>query len=397
MVVNLIVIKFIAVIVGPTGLGALGNLMSATTIAALFAGGGILNGITKYVAEFNADPDALRRFLQSATAYGLAVSGAVLLASLIFREPLARFLLGDAGMAWLIPWLGATHFLCFVGGAIIAVVNGKQQANLFALITITGFLSVIPVAFVLIRFGGVDGAAIALLAVPASAAVPALVVAARSGLLRMLRPRFHRGDSARLFQYTCITAVSATAFPLTEILIRNQITDSLGLSSTGIWQGLTRLSGAILGFYTVYLATSHMPRLSAISEPREASRAVLRTLAVVAPVFAAVALVIYLARPIVVPLVFSSAFAPMQDIIGWQLLGDLFRVCSYVVAFLGVAKAALRVHIAAELTQCGLYLALTLPILHQGLGLCEVAQAYAMTYAIYLSLSLIALRAYARR
>lgn len=397
MAVNLIVIKFIAILVGPAGLGALGNLMSATTMVSLFAGGGILNGITKYVAEFADRPAEQQRLLQSASAYGLAASAVVLLVCVLGRNELSVFLFGDQAKAWLIPLLGITHFLCFVSGAIVAIVNGRQQPGNFALITIVGYLGVTPLAFFLIRFFGTDGGAIALLAVASSTVLPALVVAVRSGLLAAMVPRIHRDNLARLFRYSCITAVSATAFPLTEIAIRTHLTERLDLASTGIWQGLARLSGAILGFYTVFLATSHMPRLSAITDPREATRVVLHTLSVVAPAFAAAAFLIYLLRSFIVPLLFSSAFLPMTDVIGWQLLGDLFRVCSYVVGFLGIAKAALKLHILAELIQCGLYLLFTLAALELGFGLREVAQAYALTYATYFLLSLIALRAYARR
>lgn len=397
MGVNLIVIKFIAVLVGPTGLGALGNLMSAATMATLFAGGGILNGITKYVAEFRECPADEKRFLGSALAYGLIVSAVVVGLTLLGRETLSRALFGHSGMAWLVPLLGVTHFLCFVGGGVIATVNGRQQPARFAMITIAGYLGVIPVAFALIRFGGVDGAAVALLAVAASTAVPAAILALRTGMLDGLRPHLNGQDGGRLFRFTCITAASAITFPVTEILIRNQITDTLGLASTGIWQALTRLSGAILGFYTVYLATSHMPRLSAIADRRLATTAVLDTLRIVGPVFAGGALLVYLLRSIIVPMLFSSAFRPMEDIIGWQLLGDMFRVCSYVVAFLGIARAALKIHVIAELTQCALYLGLTMLTLHWGWGLREVAQAYAATYAVYFGLTLVALRAYVRR
>ena len=397
MVVNLIVIKFIAVLVGPVGLGTLGNLMSATTIVTLLAGGGILNGITKYVAEFSRDTARRAKFLESAMAYGLVASVVFLLISLLAAKPIAHLLIGRPNMAWVVPLLGITHFLCFCGGAIIAIVNGERRPSDFAKITIVAYLGVIPIAFGLIKFGGVTGAAVALLAVAASPAAPAFALAMRRRLLKTLRPRFHGEDVARLFRYTCIAVISSTTFPVTEIIIRLHLTDSLGVASTGIWQALTRLSGATLGFFTVYLATSHMPKLSAIEDRREATTAIMQGLRIVGPAFACCAALIYLLRSIIVPLLFSSAFQPMEDVIGWQLIGDLFRVCSYVVGFLGIAKAALKVHIAAELTQCLLYLAFTLTALHLGYGLREVAQAYALTYCIYFVVTLVALREYSRR
>ncbi|MDQ1228602.1 O-antigen translocase [Sphingomonas sp. SORGH_AS_0879] len=397
MAVNLLVIKFIAVIVGPAGLGLLGNLMSVATIMTVFAGGGIMNGITKYVAEYHSDLARLTKFLGSATLFGLVASAIVMVATLVAARPLASILFGHGGMAWIIPLVGVAHFLCFVGGAVVATVNGQRRPVDFAIITVAGYLGAVPVAFGLIRLGGVAGAAVALLAVAASTAIPAVIIAYRRGLLALARPRMERGDIRRLLRYTGISAISAIAFPMTEIIIRTQLTGHLDIASTGIWQGLTRLSGAIMGFYTVFLATSHMPRLSAISDRRQAGAAVVRALRIVGPTFAGCAALVYLARPIIVPLLFSDAFQPMEKVLGWQLLGDTLRVCSYVVGFLGIAKAALKIHIIAELTQCGLYLLFTLLALHAGYGLREVAQAYALTYGIYFAITLIALREYVRR
>ncbi|MBB6505231.1 PST family polysaccharide transporter/antigen flippase [Sphingomonas endophytica] len=397
MAVNLLVIKFIAVLVGPAGLGLLGNLMSVVTIMTVFAGGGIMNGITKYVAEYHSTPERFAAFLGSASLFGLTASAIVMIAALAAARPLAFVLFGHDGMAWIIPLVGVAHFLCFVGGAIVATVNGQRRPVDFAIITVAGYLGAVPVAFGLIRLGGVAGAAVALLAVAASTAIPAIIVAYNRGLLRLARPRVDGGDLRRLLRYTGITAVSAITFPVTEIIIRTQLTAHLDIGSTGIWQGLTRLSGAIMGFYTVFLATSHMPRLSAISDRRQAGTAVVKALGVVGPTFAGCAVLVYLGRSIIVPLLFSEAFQPMEKVLGWQLLGDTLRVCSYVVGFLGIAKAALKIHIAAELTQCGLYLLFTLSVLHAGYGLREVAQAYALTYGIYFAITLIALREYIRR
>ena len=396
MAVNLVVIKFIAVLVGPAGLGLLGNLMSAATMVAVFAGGGILNGITKYVAEYDADPECQARFLRCATAYGLTASVIVFIVCCVAASPLSRSLFGDTSWAWLFPLIGITHLLCFIGGGIVAIVNGKRQPTIFAVITITGYLGVVPATYFLIRLGGVAGASIALLAVASATAIPALLVAGRRGLLTGLRPRFDRIDTCNLFRFTCIAAVSAIAFPLTEIMIRLRLTEDLGLTATGIWQALARLSGANLGFFTVFLATSYMPRLSSISDRGEATSTVLRSLSLIGPAFACCAIVIYLARSIIVPLLFADAFRPMETIVGWQLLGDFFRVCSYVVGFLVVARAALKIHVMAELTQCVLYFTFTVIALNMNHGLQGVAQAYAATYAIYFVLTLIALREFAR-
>jgi PST family polysaccharide transporter/antigen flippase len=165
------------------------------------------------------------------------------------------------------------------------------------------------------------------------------------------------------------------------------VTGSLGLAQTGIWQASIRLSGAILGFYTVYLATSYMPRLSALSG-KAAVSLVLRSLLTVGGAFATGAVAIYLLRAQIVPLLFSDAFASLQPLLAWQLLGDLFRVCAYVIGFCVVAKARLGLHIAAEGVQYSLYVAITLTVVLSGGSLADVIRAYTLSYGVYFLLAL---------
>ncbi|MDP3928878.1 MAG: oligosaccharide flippase family protein, partial [Bacteroidota bacterium] len=63
MVANLVILKLIAITLGPIGMGTLGNFMSLTTMISVFAGAGITTGITKYVAEYKSSPKRLIRFL----------------------------------------------------------------------------------------------------------------------------------------------------------------------------------------------------------------------------------------------------------------------------------------------------------------------------------------------
>ena len=56
------------------------------------------------------------------------------------------------------------------------------------------------------------------------------------------------------------------------------------------------------------------------------------------PLFALGLLVIYLLRSVVISLVFTKEFAPVEDLFLWQLLGDLVKVLSIVIAYQFLAK-----------------------------------------------------------
>ena len=383
MSVNLVVLKLIALAIGPAGLGAIGNLLSVLSVVMVFAGGGVANGIVKYVAQYRDRPRTTYRFIESALALGLATSSLVLLVCILAARPLADFLFSDPSLWWLSITLGITHFLCFVGTATIAIANGNKRSDIFAAISIIGYLATIPAAYLLINALGFSGAALALMCMAGCTGIPAAWFMVKSRLRPLLKARFHRTESLQLMRFSAMTLVSAVTFPVTEILVRQAIVARVDLESAGLWQAAIRLSGAILGFYTVFLATSYMPHLSAQSDPSVARRMVLAAVVRIGAIFAAVAALIYSLRSIVVPLLFSDKFAPLEAVLEWQLLGDFFRVCAYVIGFLVIARARLSLHIAAELLQYGLYGGLTLLVVRLGGGLPAILQAYAVSYALY--------------
>jgi O-antigen/teichoic acid export membrane protein len=397
MTVNLVIVKMIAVFIGPAGMGVLGHFMSLSTMVSVFAGGGIGNGITKYVAEYRSDPRQMLRFIGAATVYGLCFSALVFIASLAAAQAVSRALFGDTRYAWLLPCLGAAHLLCFIGTAVISIVNGQQRSDLFAAITISGYLGSLPIAYLLIANFGMEGAALALLLAISCTGIPALWLVVRSRLTRLVCFSIDIADAKRLARFTFMLLASATLFPLAEILIRTRIIDALGHEAAGLWQAMARLSGAYLGFFTIFLSTNYMPRLSILDDRSAIVREVRRNLLIIGVAFAGFACILYLVRESVIRLLFSAAFDGMSTLFGWQLLGDFFRVSSYVIGFLGVAKAAVKLYVAAEFVQSGLYAALSSAVLAQGGGLPQVVQAYALTYFVYLCLAVVSLVLYRRR
>lgn len=389
MLVNLVVIKLIAVAIGPVGLGAIGNLISVLTFVMVFAGGGVANGVTKYVAQHRGQPRIMLRFIESALALGISVSGVVFLVSLFAAEPIAQALFGTPTLWWLAPIFGFAHFSCFLGTTTIAIANGNQRSDIFAAISIFAYVGCIPVAYLLIEQFGFAGSAMALMAMAGCTGIPALWVALRSSLLRSVKLRFHGAELRLLLRFSGMAFASAVTFPLAEILIRTALTSQLGLADTGIWQASIRLSGAILGFYTVFLATSYMPRLSAITDTRASLSFVYSSLLRTGGAFAILAFAVYFSRSLIVPLLFSAEFRPLEPLLAWQLLGDFFRVSAYVIGFLVIARARLSLHIGAEIVQYTIYAGISLAIIHSGGDLSAVVQGYAASYAIYLIVGIV--------
>ena len=396
MTANLVILKMIAVTLGPVGMGVLGNFMSLTTMISVFSGGGIATGITKYVAEYKSRPKRLIEFIGSAFAFGSLFSAIFLFGTLVFSKQISLALFGSDEFYWLILTIGIAQIVCFFGTAVVSVANGLNRQDIFAIVTIVGYTIAIPIAFVLISTNGISGAAIALLVVASAAGVPAIYFAMRSPITRLIRIELNKYDTNRLMRYSLMALVSALVFPLVEISIRTLIIELLGHGDAGLWQAMTRLSGAYLGLFTLYLSTTYMPLLSALNERALVSRTVLGNLLRVGIVFSVFSLLVYFLKEDIVIALYSPEFIGVSGIVLWYLIGDLFRICSYVIGFLGVAKAALKLYVFCELFQAISLVGLSYFTLRGGGKLIDVAQAYALAYFLYFIMMLFAFGQYRR-
>lgn len=396
MIINLVIVKMIAVWLGPAGMGILGQFMSLTTMISVFAGGGISTGIAKYVAEYQNTPRQMLRFIGAAFVYGLGFSAFFFVVSMVAAQPVSRILFGDTRYAWLFPCLGIAQLLCFTGAAVISIVNGQRRTDLYAKITITSYLGTLPIAYLLISNFGIDGAALALLLAISCTGFSALWFVYRSRLTRLIRLTIKIAEAKLLMRFTVMLLASATFFPIAEIAIRTHITDLLGQEAAGLWQAMSRFSGAYLGFFTVFLATNYMPRLSSLNDKKYIVREVISQLFWISFAFIVFASIIYPLRDWVIRLLFSGAFDGISVLFGWQLLGDFFRLSAYVIGFLGVAKAAVKLYIGAELVQAVLYVALSFVALENGGDLQDLSKNYALTYFIYLCITAVGFLIYSK-
>lgn len=395
MLLSLLIIKAIAVYLGTTGLGELGNFISITSAMAVLAGGGIANGVTTFVAKFTEDRKRLGTFLRAASVYAFSFAGIAFAMSVVFAAPLAQLIFGSANYWWLVPIIGFLQVVGALGVIGVGVANGMRRVDLFGLITIPTYAIMLPIAFVLVSYFGVSGAALSLALSVTATGIPALFVLYRQGFFAIITQTSATAeDYFNLAKYSLMLLASATLFPIAEILLRSHITQEMGLEIAGLWQALTRLSLAYLGFFNVYLATRYMPLL-ARTHGVEVRKTVFRQLLIAIAAFLALGITLYQFRDVVIWALFSDAFQPLSQALAAQLVGDGFRLASYVIGFLFVARGKSRIYIAAELVQMLLWVILGYIAVALRPDLQSLSISYATAYLIYFSF--ICGTAYAKR
>ena len=395
MLSGLIVIKMIAVSLGTEGFGRLGHFMSLISVLSVLAGGGILNGIVKYVAEYKSSPSRLHAFLSCAGAYSLLFSVLVCLVLSLFARQISLLLFDTDQYGSLIVFLAFIQFAYGVVSFCNGIINGLTETVKFAKISIVGTALGLPIScFCILQYGFV-GAVVGLAVINACLLIPSLIAVMRLDLLQKIKLRFNRLDFKNIARFSSMQMVSLATLPLAEIFVRSLIAQYFGWQETGLWQSLMRLSAVYIGFFTMFLAAYYMPVLSSITDRRKSFNHVVKYLLGVGGAFIVIAVLVYVMRYYVFLIIFSKEFVIPANYVLYQLIGDFFKILSYVIGFLIVAKAKSTLYILGEFVQTGLYLGLAIIAIRSG-QVENVFVIYAFSNFLYFLVCLTGLTVYGR-
>lgn len=398
LLTGFVMLKLIAYYVGVEGLGRLGHFMSLASIVTILAGGGVINGVVKYVAEYREEPERLSLFIAAAYRYSMLFSVVALFIGVAFSVWLSEITLQDKSYYWVVILLFISQLGVAYSNLVVGVANGLNRTHVYTTIqTVGAALSMLLVWWLLSSYEW-QGALIGVVVILVVPFAPAYYLACKNKFFFKIKLTFkYDANVYKLAKYTLMLAVSAVAFPIVEFVVRQYIIDSIGYHSAGLWQGAVRLSSAYTGLFSIFLAYAFVPLVSGQEDKAQISKIVLRFLKYMATVFMLGAILFYSIRNVLIPLLLSDGFAELDILIGYQLIGDFFKICAYVIGFVAVAKAATLVYIFAEVIQASLYLTLSYQFAQAYTGVEGVFLGYVVTYIVYFSLSLIGFFYYLKR
>jgi PST family polysaccharide transporter len=391
----LLVVKLVAVYAGPAGVGRLGQFVSLMSLLAVLAGGGINAGITKYVAQYRDDAQALVRLLGAALWYVLGAACLMATVALLFSAPLAERLLGGVQYQGLICVLALAQVGIALLNYILAVVNGFMDVRRLAWIQVVGSgLNVAMVLWLSSRLQ-LQGALLGLVlgqVLWLVVAVPALW-RSRYFQFRMLRMRFDAQMIRRLAAFSVMTLTSALLPHLVTLLVRERLAAQFGWQQVGYWQAVSRVSDAYLLFFTTAINVYYLPKLASMhgrsalaSELRSAYRYVM-------PAVVVMAAGVYVCRDWVTVLLFDADFGAAVPLYGPQLLGDVIKIAGFVLSYVMLAKAMTGLFVVSECVFSASYLGLVY-LLSARFGLIGAMYAFAINYALYLAFNVVVVRRY---
>ena len=376
--------KILAIYVGPAGYAAIGNFQNAAQMITTFASGAINTGVVKYTAEYHDDEEKQRQVWR--TAGTIAVLGSVItgIGVAVFSKQIAQWFLQDESYNTVFIWFSVTLVFFIFNTLLLAILNGKKEIHRYIIANIAGSLFSLAVTSALAVQFGLHGALTALAIHPSFAFIITLYLCYKADWFKFsyLFGRLDKQVVLNLSKYTAMALTSAACVPVSHILIRTHLADTLGMDAAGYWEAMWRLSAAYLMLVTTTLSLYYLPKLSELKDPKEIKAEILQGYKIILPVAAACGLVIYLLRDFIIGVLFTSDFIPMRDLFAWQMMGDTLKIGSWILAYLMLGKAMMKLFIASEIVFAAGFYGWTY-FLTGMYGLEGVTIAHAINYAIY--------------
>ncbi len=377
--------KIIAVYLGPPGIALIGQLQNFINISLTFANGGIGSGLTKYLSEFRDNEEKTKKFISTSTFITLFCSVFVAFFIIIFNKFLAVNLLKDEDFSYLFIIFSFSLIIFAINNLLLNILNGMKEIK--KLITINTYANLISFLFslFLITTYKLHGALISLVTSQSAVFIITLFFVLKSKWFKLKNfiPNYNNETASKLFGFSLMTFTSIFFINFSQIIIRNFIVYNQSVESAGYWQSIVKLSDIYLGFITMTLSIYYLPRLSEIKDKSILKKEIFSGYKIILPALFIMNISIYFLRFFIIKFVFTDKFMPISELFAFQMVGDFFKITSWLLAYLMFAKAMTKVFVITEILFIFGYLTLSI-IFIQTFGIIGATFAYALNYFFYL-------------
>jgi len=400
LLLNSVAIKILAAMLGPAAIGLLSilrQIYNTTLLVATMSGQvALIQGGASRQGKDRSD--YLRTLLWLFVAGGsLAALGLVLLAPSLAQWLLHR---NDETAHWLVRLLALPVLLTVLTGFTLGVLNIHRLLGRIAVIQIAAAASTALLAYpaaLLVQQGHETALVASILITPLVTFAFSIIILAQQKLLQPLLYNIHAGfrwaHARSFYTFAGVTVVAALYQNAIMLVIRSVVVRQAGLSTAGIFDAAWTLSMTYVTLITAAFSTYFMPTLSAAASHDFRRELIERMFRFVTVLAGPIILAVIVFKPLVIQILFSAEFLPALLLMRWMLVGDFFKLSSWVLAYPMLATADLKMVLWSELITNSFFLAAGFVSLYYFQSIEGLAVAFLVMYSGHFVFTLL----YARR
>lgn len=385
MLTGLISVKVVASIIGPTGVALVGQLQNFATIAMSVSSGGINTGITKYVAEYKENEDQIKTLLSTAVRITTGCSLIVGVLMIVFHSFLSETIMLSEKYGYVFVIFGVTILMYALNMMLTSILNGFKEFQKYVKISIANSVIGLLFTLVFVLTLGLKGALISAVTYQSVMLFVTLWMLRRLPWLtwNYFKEKFDVLVAQKYFRYTLMTLTTAATLPVSQMLLRGYVISEISPVEAGWWEAMNRISNMYLMIITSSFSVYYLPRLSELVDHRELRQEVIRGYKVIVPMLLGGFALIYLLRTVIIRILFTPEFLSMESLFIWQLTGDFFKICSWLLGYLMVAKSMTKIFVMTEILFTLIFIVLGF-LLMQWNGVVGITQGYMVNYVLYM-------------
>lgn len=386
ILIQIIKSKFVAVLLGPAGVGIMGLYQSGLQVIQQISSMGLAQSAVRDISEANGSND-LRRIANTITVVRKLVRITGLLGLIIVAccSPLlSKVSFGNYD--YTIPFfiLSVTLILDQLSAGQRVVLQGMRRLKDLAKCTAFGATLGLITSVPLYYWFGISGI------------VPTLILNSICSLvLSWLYSRKIKIEEVQVTHKQTIEqgkqmlvmgismSISGVFTSIASYAIRGFIQSNGGVEEVGLYQAGYILMTTYVGMVMNAIATDYYPRLASINKDNAKCREAVSKQGEIAVMILAPLLVCCLVfMPYVLKILYSDSFLAANDYISWACLGMMLRLTAWIISYLFVAKAESKLFLKLELSVNCYYLAFSF-LGYKYLGLKGLGIAFFLNYAVY--------------
>ncbi|PMB24595.1 O-antigen translocase [Fischerella thermalis CCMEE 5319] len=387
IIIGIIRSKFIAVLLGPLGMGISGLLTSTTGFVAALTNFGLsTSAVRDIAAAYGTGNETRLAIVAEVFRRWVWVTGLLgVLLTAAFSPWLSEITFGNRNYTFSFIFISITLLLGQLSAGNSVLLQGTRQIRLLAksgmLGSIFGLVTTIPLYYLY----GIEGI------------VPGIIVTAITSLLltwyyaRKLDIKSVYVSKARtlaegkeMLKMGFMISLSGLITLGASYIVRIFISRTGGVEQVGLYNAGFAIINTYVGMIFTAMGTDYYPRLSAVANSNDESRNVMNQQAEIALLILAPILIVFLVFiKWVVILLYSKQFLPVTDMIYWAALGMFFKAASWSIAFIFLAKGTSKLFFWNELITNIYLLGLNL-LGYYYMGLTGLGLSFLVAYFIYL-------------
>lgn len=391
ILISVIRSKFVAILLGTTGVGLMGLYLSTLQFVQSITSLGLSQSAVRDVSEANGCGDVERvgriisAFRKLVWFTGLLGMGMVIILSPL----LSKIAFGNHDYTIPFILLSCTLLINQLASGQGVILQGmrklKDLAKASSIGATLGLIISVPIYYAI----GIEGI------------VPTLILNSITGFIISWcfarKIRFQRMDlpvkeilqqgkwMIRMGVAMSLSGIFATAI---SFAIRTFIMRQGGTEAVGLYQAGFVIINSYVGMVFTAIGTDFYPRLAAVNHDKMACRNVISQQGEIATqILAPLLCGCILLMPFILRILYSDQFLDSGPYVLWCCPGMMFRLASWLIAYQFIAKAETRVYMVTEVVANCVYLLLSL-IGYKCWGLTGLGIAFTVDYLIYFILVL---------